>query len=589
MAMNELFLFELGVVVLFATLLASIAKILRQPLIPAYIIAGLLIGPEVFSLIKDETFIKILSELGIAFLLFATGLELDISRIKKLGPTISFVGIFQIILTVVLGYLLSLHLGFNSSIALYMGFLLSFSSTMVVIKFMSDINQIATLHGRIILGILLLQDIVAVSVLASITSNINVNFYFFLNSLLTALGFFSLALIAGKYVFPVLIKRITKDHEILFLASLTSLFVFSGFSFLLGLPISIGAFLGGIAMASFPYNIEISSKISSLKDFFSVIFFVSLGMELKFGIFTQFLREIIIFSLFVIIVKPFIIYILMSIFEHERKTSFFSGTYLSQISEFSLIIALEGVYRGIFSETFFGLIVGITLLTMSLTPYFIKYANTLFYFSDKILHKFDTVIGFGRKHYKHDLTLRTRKMRDHIILCGADLTGRHLIRRFIKGNIPFVVIDFNPEIIERYYSEGVPVIYGDITHPEILEAGGIKNAKLIISTVPSVDDNLFLIAYTKNVSKSKIICVSQTIEDALKYYSAGADYVIIPKFLTFKRISSLLDKFFTRDDSYFEKLKKDSINFLEKEIKKNESKVQYEIVCEIKDRILEEK
>lgn len=380
-------IFEIGIVLFSATFLAIIAKAIRQPLIPAYILAGILIGPEFLSIIKNETFIRFLSELGIAFLLFITGLELDLEKIKRLGKNITFISFFQILITFILGYFIAIYLGFSQSISIYMGFLLTFSSTMVVIKLCDEYNQLLTLHGRIILGILLMQDIVAVGILSLLTQGNIFDIYVFVDAFIKAGGFISIAILLSKYVFPYIVKKLSKDRELLFLFSVSVLFVFIILSYFLGLSISIGAFLAGIALASFPYNIEVAGSIKSLRDFFSVVFFASLGMELKLDIFNSYLNQILILSIFVIFLKPVLIYFLTSLFKYERKTSLFSGLYLGQTSEFSLIIASTAAILGKIPQEIFQIIVAITLLTMFTTTYFIRHSFSFFKFIESIMSK----------------------------------------------------------------------------------------------------------------------------------------------------------------------------------------------------------
>ena len=175
-------------------------------------------------------------------------------------------------------------------------------------------------------------------------------------------------------------------------------------------------------------------------------------------------------------------------------------------------------------------------------------------------------------------------MKDHVIICGADITGRHLVRELLKKNIPFVVIDFDPEVVERYYERGIPVIYGDVTHPEVLEAARVKLAKLVVSTVPSVDDNLFLVSHVKRNSKGRVICVSESVDDALKLYRAGADYVVLPKLLAMKRISSLIEKSLGRK-KYLDKIKEANIKFLRKEMVERSLTRGKEFLMDIKEKL----
>ncbi len=586
--MEQTIIFEIGIVLIFATVLAIISRALRQQLIPAYIIAGVLLGPEIFSIIKDETFIRVLSELGIAFLLFTTGLELDVERIRKSGKSIAFISVFQILITFLLGYYLSISLGFTEITSFYLGFILAFSSTMVVIKLCDEYNQLSTLHGRIVLGVLLIQDIAAVALLSTLFEKHALAIYQIAKPLITAMGFISTALILSKYIFPFLIKRFSRERELLFLFSLSVLFVFSTLSHVLNFSVAVGAFLAGIALASFPYNVEIAGSVRSLRDFFSVIFFVSLGMELKLGVFSSYLSEIVILSIFVILVKPLIVYFSASALKYERKTSFLSGIYLAQTSEFSLIIANSLLLAGIVSHEIFALIVALTLITMSLTPYFIAYGHRIFTSMEKILARLDKTLRIRRREIHEDMIAYIKKLKNHVILCGAHISGKRIIEWLVKKHIPFAVVDFNPEIVETLMKEGVPVIYGDVTHGEVLEYANLKKAKILISTIPDPEDNLFLITFAREINPNVlIICLAETYENAMKYYCAGADYVIIPKCIATEKMCSVIEKV-QKNPEILKRMKKEHILFIETQEMKERS-AAFDLVSEIKKILSEEK
>ncbi|MBU4407003.1 MAG: cation:proton antiporter, partial [Candidatus Altiarchaeota archaeon] len=296
---GALILWDLGIIVLTATLLGLIARVLKQPLILAYVVAGVLIGPAAFRLITSGHMISTFAEMGIAFLLFMVGLELDLSRLKQVGRVSVLCGLGQIAITFVFGFLLSTLLGFQQLESFYIAFILTISSTMVVIKLLSDKNELDTLHGKIALGILLVQDIVTILVLALLTNIGSLSLSTVADPLLKGLGLVSIAIVAGVYVTPFLLRYIARSIELLFLFALSWCFVFAASSFVLGLSIGVGAFLAGLSLAAFPYNIEIIGRIKSLRDFFATIFFVSLGMQIPAHL--VFLPEAIIFSLFVLL------------------------------------------------------------------------------------------------------------------------------------------------------------------------------------------------------------------------------------------------------------------------------------------------
>jgi len=277
--MANLFI-EIGVVLIVAGVLASIARFLKQPLIIGYMLAGIIIGPIGFGLITDIENIITLSEIGIAFLLFMVGTELDFRKVKNLGMPALLTGLGQIIFTFVAGYFIAAQFGFGQIASLYISLALTLSSTVIVIKMLSDKEQINTLHGRVALGILLVQDIVAIFAIALLsveTFTLNVVMANFFKGILL----FVISLGLGSVVLKSVFRYFAKSQELLFIGAVSWLFLNAILAYALGYSIAIGAFLAGLSMTTVPYNIEIVGKVRSLRDFFAVIFFVSLGMEIS--------------------------------------------------------------------------------------------------------------------------------------------------------------------------------------------------------------------------------------------------------------------------------------------------------------------
>jgi len=341
-------LIDIGIVIIIATILAYFARYIKQPLILAYMLAGIVIGPLGLKLISDQANIAVLSELGIAFMLFIVGLELDIKKLTHLGFVTFTAGIGQIIFTFAVGYLIAL-IFFSKVVALFVAAALTLSSTIIVIKLYSDKNELGTLHGRIVLGILLAQDLVAVFLLAALTGADGFASQAIMFSILKGLIMIIIAFAAG-YLFKYVFKPIAKSQELLFLSAVAwcffLIFVADQFKF----SIAIGAFLAGISLASLPYNIEIIGRTRSLRDFFATIFFVSLGMQIAFNGVGTLLIPAIVFSMFVIVGNPLIVLIISGLLGYKGRTSFLAAIAIAQISEFSLILVAIGFARGMLSQ-----------------------------------------------------------------------------------------------------------------------------------------------------------------------------------------------------------------------------------------------
>jgi len=551
---GDIFL-QLGVVIIISALAAFILRLIRQPQILAYVIVGVLITP-VLQLVTDLTIIESMSTIGIAFLLFIVGMEMDLKKLRNVALVSSLGGAIQIIIIFGFGYLISLALGFLSLEAAYIGLIIAFSSTMIVMKLLSDKRELNTLHGRIVVGILLLQDIVAIFALSILTTINDVSLTFVGLAVLKFLSLFALAYLAGKFIFPYAFKYAARNQELLLISSLAVCFAFSLAFHYLGFSIAIGAFIAGIALGNVEYSYEIIGRIKSLRDFFSLLFFVSLGMTLSVGVITEMWLPLIILTLTVIILKPLVIMLICSLFKYTKKPSFLSSLALAQVGEFSLILAAEGLFLGHISKDLFSLTVIITLFSITLTSYLIKYDHWIYRIMEKPLKIFDIFTTEGLEYLPSEVKPR-------IILCGHNRIGYSILQRMRKVKKKVLVVDYNPEIINKMVKEGYHCVYGNVTDEEIIHKMNLRNIKILVSTVPEIQDNLLLIRKTRAVnSKAKIFVTANEIEEALRLYKAGADYVILPHFLGGEHVGDIISKHRKRRIDLKEH-KKDHIKHLE--------------------------
>ncbi|MBN1646215.1 cation:proton antiporter [Candidatus Woesearchaeota archaeon] len=533
--MDNIFL-DIGLIIILAGFLASIFRALKQPLIPAYIIAGILLGP-VFSLITDTETIKLLAEIGIAFLLFGVGLELDFKKLRDVGQIASIGTVLQSILLFALGYGVALLLGMGQFPAVYMGLVLAFSSTMIIIKVLSDRKELDTLHGRIVIGILLMQDVLAILALAVLNALEQFAIMPIVMSVLQAVVVTILAFFLSKFVLPTLFKFAARYQELLFVISIAFCFVFAIIFHWMGFSIAIGAFIAGVALGNLPYNLEIVGRVKPIKDFFGVLFFASIGLEFAVVGFNSILWPSLIFIFLVVFVSPIITMFVSSLFGYKRKTAFLTSISLSQISEFSLILVMAGREYGHVGEDVFAIVIVLAFVTFSISTYLIKYSNVMY-------QKFYKKLGFFERFSR--VSRELEHISDHTIhktiLIGYDRIGYSILKTLQKMNMDFMVVDFNPDVIKRLNHQNVPCMYGDVSDIEIIEKIGVDNVKLIISTVPDVTTQKILIKKVKEKNKrANIIVTTYNAEDALDLYDLGADYVIIPHFLGGEHASILLE------------------------------------------------
>ncbi len=542
-------LFDISFAVIAGTVVAFVMKFLKQPLIPGYIIAGMLIGPLCLGYISDPETVTLLSELGVAFLLFIVGMQLDFRKISNVGGFAIYGGLLQVVITFLLAYFMSILLGFTAVTSLYIGLILTFSSTMIVIKLLSDSNKLDTLPGRMMLGVLLLQDVVviiALSIVVSMTGNgTGVSLvYTFINGF----GLVALAVVFKKVLSGPLLKYASSSTELLFITAVSVCFIFVGFADSIGFPIAIGAFLAGLSLTAYPYDLEIVGRVSSLRDFFSTLFFVSLGLQIVSFSFVQYLAPLIMFVAFVLFIKPLVILIIGKVFGYELRTSFISALGLAQISEFSLIIVAIGVSNGLIPVEIFSMTVILAVVSMTSTGYYIKYSNKIFDMFSRYLLFFE-VFGRFSSNNKLDTNMPSRRKGNHIVIVGCDLLGGGILSELKKMNRAAAVLDHNPEIIKRLLYDGVDAYYGDVRHKEVLDKLDIGYANLVISTMPDYEDSMFLLNEVKKRNPRCVMFITaNTVETALRAYDSGVDYVILPKMLGSERVNEHIDKILANPD-----------------------------------------
>lgn len=527
--MTNVFL-EIGLVLVLATIGGFIANLFRQPLLLAYILVGILIGPIGFGLVTDESTIKGLAELGIAFLLFLVGIELNLSKLKEVSKSVIIVAIIQMAASIGAGYLIERLLGFSHITSFYIGLALAFSSTAIVVKLMSDKKELDTLHGRLLIGILLMQDLAAIIALTALTALGAFNTQFLFTTFAKGLLLFMIAML-GTFSLPSLFKFAAKVPELLFLSAVSWCLGMVWLADYFGFSIAIGAFLAGVSLATSTYSYEIIGRIRPLRDFFATLFFVALGMQIVIGTGEVLVPALLLIG-YVLLINPIILMTTLMALGYRKKTAFLTGTSLAETGEFSLILAVQGLALGQIGQDVVSLVAIVTAVTVTVATYYIKYSNAIYH---KISPALDPLEIQGEIPL-HGMSYET-------ILVGSDRIGYSIRNDLRKHGSSFIIIDMNPEVVQQLSKEGIPCIYGDISDPDILERFDLEKCKRMISTVPDKQSNIFLINKVREINKHiPIVVTAYTIDDALELYDHGADYVIMPHFLGGEKVTSLLDE-----------------------------------------------
>lgn len=542
--MDNLF-FELTIVLALAAIVSFIVHALKQPSVIGYIITGLLLGPLGLFHLRQDDALHALSQIGIALLLFLVGLELDMAGLKKLGRSALIAGILQIVLTGIAGLGLSLFLGFDILPSLYISLALTFSSTIIVVKLLSEKRDLQSLYGRIVVGILLTQDLVALLILVVLSSAGNSalsNLPLWQQAGFTIVKAVCVGLIIvllSKKVFPRVLRFIGKSDELLLVFSLGWAL---GLATLVSLPImgfslEMGGFVAGLALAGTAMHHEISARVRSIRDFFIIIFFVVLGSSLSFAGLQTAIIPALALSIFVLLGNPFIVLVILGLLGYKPRTGFMASVTVGQVSEFGLILVALGVKVGHLDHSIVSLVTLVSLITVGFSSYLIMHAEKIYMTFVRPLSWFDFHKGSAETHVKEI------KFENHVILIGVHRLGSNIAESLIKQKQDFVVVDFNPEVSERFAKRGVPAICGDMTDPYIQELAGLERAKLVISTLPQLSDTLAVVESVKKQKKKiRIIVTAQNDQDAITLYKNHIDYVLLPHFVGSLHLSKILEE-----------------------------------------------
>jgi len=538
---------EITVIICLAAFFAVILKWLKQPVILAYILTGIIVGPLGFINIQNRDLLQVMGDVGVTFLLFMLGLEMKIRDFSSIGKTVFVVFFIQTVFTFLITYFVAVVLGFNNIGAIYIGIALVFSSTIIVVKFLSDKKDLHSLYGKLAIGILLLQDFLAIAVLIFLSSfNSETPSNPLTTSILVLIKGIVLFGVIGylsQKVFPKIVGALSKSSEILFLVSIGWVFGLAALisSPMIGFSVEIGGFLAGLALANSIANYQIIAKAKILRDFFIIIFFVILGVKMTFSGLGSIGFAVIVFSLIALVLKPLIVMIAMGLEGFRKRTSFLSGVSLGQISEFSLILVFLGGKLGHIDNNTVSLITAVSIIAFLISAYIIGNDNKIYL----LLHNYLNI--FERKKGKKDEIVQSDKnmenLKNHIVLVGGDQMGESILEALEDTKREIVVIDFDPAIVRKLMNKNVHRLFGDISDAEIKNLAKIHTAKIVISTIPDVEDNILLLRELKfKKSQAIVIVTALDIEDAKVLYKEKADYVVLPHLAGGRQLAKILEK-----------------------------------------------
>jgi Kef-type K+ transport system membrane component KefB/voltage-gated potassium channel Kch len=530
---------ELAKVIVLTAAVSVVMRALRQPLILGYIVTGILAGPSFLHVIHAQEAFEGFSSIGIALLLFIIGLGMNIAVMSRVGKSIFLTAGTLLVTIGSIGFLVgNLFLGFGMREAAIVGLALFFSSTIIIVKALADKREQNRLHGQIAIGVILLDDIVATLALLFVAAGDNESLG--INELGALLGrgllLIAFLILASRYIIPRLAKFIANSQENLFLFAIAwgfgvaALFQYAGFS------IEVGALFAGVALAGLPYAQEIESRLKPLRDFFVVLFFISLGESLDITNLGPAVWPAVALSAVVILLKPMAVTTTLGMLGYPKRVAFKAGVHLSQVSEFSIVLIVLAAANGLVDERISSIMTIIAMITITTSTYLTKYDNELFGVFDRFQLFAPLFAGSRRKD-------RKPKRVNQLLLFGYHRGGHEFIHTFEKLKRPYLVVDYDPGVIELLQNQQIPCEYGDATDTELLEEVGVEHAKLIVSTITDSETNQELVRHINFYNPDAVlVCNANSYEEALQLYELGCSYVMIPHFAGSERLSSLIHR-----------------------------------------------
>jgi len=519
---------ELAAILMLAGVIGVVALKLRQPLIIGYILTGILVGPAALGWASGGSELKLLSSIGIAVLLFLVGLRLDVGLIRSVGPVALVSGLGQILFTALVGMGLCLALGLAPVPALFIALCLCFSSTIIIVKLLSDQRQIDALHGRIAVGILVVQDIVVILAMVLLTSfsggsdgSISGQM---LRLLLVGTSFVVGTAATMRWLLPRLLGRLAHNQELLVLFAVAWAIGLAALADGLDFSKEVGAFLGGVSIASSTYREAIASRLTGLRDFLLLFFFIDLGSGLNLSAAGLQLWPALVLSLFVLIGKPLIVAALMGAQGYRRRTGLLTGLNMAQISEFSLILAALGVELRQLGEAELSLITLVAMLTIALSTNLILAADRIYSWLQGPLRLLERPSPLAELAGS-----TTGPLQVDVILLGLGRFGGAIHRRLQPHNLTILGIDFDPQALRLAAAHGLPVQYGDSEDPDFTASLPLSPATVVVSTLPSLESNAAILHGLESAGfQGHFIATAHDEAEVARLEFIGAQRTLLP-------------------------------------------------------------
>jgi Kef-type K+ transport system membrane component KefB len=539
---------DISLCIVVAWLLALLARLLRQPLIIAYLAAGLLVGPVGFGWIQDRDTISTLAELGLIFLLFMIGLEIDLKKILGAGREIIVTSFVQVLGGFVLGLAFFKLVGPARGLgldALYLAVCASLSSTVIIVKILYDKRELDTLPGRLTLGVLVLQDLFAILFLALQPTLAEPAVGTMALSLVKVVVLVATAMMAGRYALPPLFRAVARLPELVLVGALAWCFLVCTLAHALDLSREMGALIAGVVLSTFPYALDVTAKVTTLRDFFLTLFFVALGMSIP----RPDLHVLLwagAFSAFLVASRLGTVFVPLHLMGLGHRASLLPAINLCQVSEFSLVIIALGVKATHVSPLTEGVVAyAFAFLAIGSSYAIVRNEDLLRRLSPWLRTLGLRDLDEGATPPTEEPGHRARPIQILGFFWTASSLLEELGRRAPELLKEVSVVDFNPHVNDELRRRGIPVTYGDISQRDTLAHAGVAQARVILCTVPNAllkgTNNLRLVQQLRELNPTaRIIAHAELFHEIPKLYAAGADFVSVPRLIEAQELCAVV-------------------------------------------------
>ncbi|MEX0684564.1 MAG: cation:proton antiporter [Balneolales bacterium] len=534
---------DFAIIILTATLLSIIAQKTGQPAIVAYLFTGIILGPVVLDVVSGSSIVELFSELGLAFLLFLIGFEMNFGVIKSILSSVIRISVYQTILQTILAFSIAYLVGFTLMETFIIALCTVFGATPVIVKILSDKKEITTVAGRINIGVLIIQDIYLVIILAifnaeSLSSPLNI-----LISVLWVLGLLALigafAIVASRYILPLIFDVVVSYNKAFFVQAIAWGFLFVSLTEYLELSVEIGAFLAGLSLGQLRYSAELKGRIRPITNFFMIIFFSSIGLQIEGSYILLYWKEALFSSVVLMAGNFLIMFYLIRREKFDMETTFLGSINMIQVSEFSLVVGALAVSRGFIQEEILGYFSLMAIGTMSISTYFIYYNKQLYEKIESYLERF---------RLPDERNVKLEALKNHAIIIGYNEVSRLIIPLLKERYGKVVVVDNNPHKINIKNEEKVSYIFGDFFQEELQQETSLDEAAFVFNTTRNIYLNLMIL---QEASKEAITFLrAESIETADEYYREGAHFVIVYDLITRQKITDLVIAFLNNPEKF---------------------------------------